>query len=242
MVDLRLYALVDPVTSGGFALDELARRVAGGGATLVQLRDKEGSTRRLVEEARAIKQALRASGVPLLINDRVDVALAAAADGVHIGQDDMAVDDARRLLGPRAIIGLSLKTVEHAKAAPLERLDYVAIGGVFTTTSKSNTAAPIGPDGLRTVVAAVRARDPKRPIAAIAGIDRTNAGDVIAAGADGIAVISALSTASDPAAAARALRAVVDQALARRGAALRLPSRSPSRAPTRAAAPASRPT
>jgi thiamine-phosphate pyrophosphorylase len=219
MVDLRLYALVDPATSGGFALDDLARRVAGGGATLVQLRDKEGSTRRLVEEARAIKQALHGTGVPLLINDRVDVALAAAADGVHIGQGDMAVEDARRLLGPRAVIGLSLKTVEHAKAAPVDRLDYVAIGGVFATTSKDNTAAPIGPQGLRTVAAAVRARAPKLPIVAIAGIDRTNAADVIAAGADGVAVISALSAAADPAAAARALRAVVDQALVRRGSA-----------------------
>jgi thiamine-phosphate pyrophosphorylase len=219
MVDLRLYALVDPATSGGFALDDLARRVAGGGATLVQLRDKASSTRQLVEEARAIRQALRGSGVPLLINDRVDVALAAEADGVHVGQDDMAAEDARRLLGPRAIIGLSLKTVQQAEAAPLDRLDYVAIGGVFATTSKSNTARPIGPDGLRTVVAAVRARAPKLPIAAIAGIDRTNAAAVIGAGADGVAVISALSAASDPAAAARELRAVVDQALARRGAA-----------------------
>src|SRR6266849_5478962 len=99
MVDLRLYALVDPERANGFALDDLAARVAAGGATLVQLRDKHGSTRRLVEEARAVKKALRASGVSLLINDRVDVALAAEADGVHVGQDDMAVKDARRLLG-----------------------------------------------------------------------------------------------------------------------------------------------
>src|ERR687888_650632 len=104
MLDLRLYALVDPERANGRALDDIAGAVAAGGATLVQLRDKDGSTRRLVAEARAIKAALRPSGVPLVINDRVDVALAASADGVHVGQADMAVDDARRLLGRQAII------------------------------------------------------------------------------------------------------------------------------------------
>jgi thiamine-phosphate pyrophosphorylase len=217
MLDLRLYALVDPERANGRTLDDVARRVAAGGATLVQLRDKTGDTRRVVDAARAVKEALPA-GVPLLINDRVDVALAAAADGVHVGQDDMAVDDARRLLGPKAIIGLSLKTMAHVRAAPLDLLDYVAIGGVFATTSKDNVAAPIGTKGLRELAAAVRARAPAIPIVAIAGIDSRNAADVIAAGADGVAVISALSMTRDPTAAARDLRAVVDNALARRGA------------------------
>jgi thiamine-phosphate pyrophosphorylase len=217
MVDVRLYALVDPETSGGFALDDLARRVVRGGATLVQLRDKLGSTRRQVDEARAIRQALRGSGVPLLINDRVDVALAAEGDGVHIGQDDMAAADARRLLGPRAIIGLSIKSVQQAEAAPLEILNYVAIGGVFVTTSKNNPDRPVGTDGLHTIAGVIRHRAPAMPIAAIAGIDRHNADAVIAAGADGISVISALSRASDPAEAARDLRTIVDESLARRG-------------------------
>src|SRR5262245_2909387 len=131
MLDLRLYALVDPERADGRALADLAARVTAGGATLVQLRDKAGSTRRLVDEARAVKAALRRSGVPLLVNDRVDVALAAEADGVHVGQDDMAVADARRLLGAKAIIGLSLKTPRQAQEAPIDLLDYVAIGGVF---------------------------------------------------------------------------------------------------------------
>ena len=220
MLDLRLYALVDPERANGRALDELARRVVAGGATLVQLRDKHGATRRLVEEARAIKQALAASGVPLLVNDRVDVALAAGADGVHVGQDDMVVADARRLLGERAIIGLSVKTSAQAREAPVDLLDYVAIGGVFATTSKDNPDAPVGADGLRAIADIVRSRAAKKmPIAAIAGIDHRNAGDVIAAGADGVAVISALSMTADPTAAARALRAVVDRALtARTGA------------------------
>src|SRR6185436_11594762 len=104
-LDLRLYALVDPEHSGGHGLAELAWLVAAGGATLVQLRDKHGSTRTMVEEARAIRENLAPMRVPLLINDRVDVALAAGADGVHVGQSDMAVADARRLLGPDSIIG-----------------------------------------------------------------------------------------------------------------------------------------
>ena len=215
-VDLRLYALVDPAVAGGRTLTDLAGRIAGS-ATLVQLRDKHSSTRAMIEEARALRGVLEPAGVPLLINDRVDVALAAEADGVHIGQDDIAAADARLLLGRMAIIGLSVKTVQQAEAAPLELLDYVAVGGVYATTSKGNTKAPIGIAGLREIVRTVRARDPDFPICAIAGINAGNAAAVIAAGADGVAVISALSLAPDPADAARALRAVVDVALAKRG-------------------------
>jgi thiamine-phosphate pyrophosphorylase len=218
MVDLRLYALLDPDRAGGHDLAALGREVVAGGATLVQLRDKHGSTRRLIEETRAIKAALAASGVPVLVNDRVDVALAAGADGVHVGQDDMPAADARRLLGPSAVIGVSVKTVAEAQAAPLAALDYVCVGGVFATTSKDNTAAPIGISGLKNLLAALRARRPDFPVGAIAGIDETNAGEVVAAGADGVAVISAMSLAPDPAAAARRLRGIVDHALRTRGA------------------------
>jgi thiamine-phosphate pyrophosphorylase len=214
-VDLRLYALIDPAVSGGRTPIDLARRIAGS-ATLVQLRDKHGSTRAMSRK-RALRAVLEPNNIPLLVNDRVDVALAAEADGVHIGQNDMAPDDARLLLGRAAIIGLSIKTVEQAKVAPLDLLDYVAIGGVYGTTSKDNTEAPIGIDGLRTIVQAIRARDPRYPICAIAGINSGNAAEVIAAGADGVAVISALSLAPDPAAAAQNLRASVDSGLARRG-------------------------
>ena len=215
-VDLRLYALLDPEHSGGRELAELARLVALGGATLVQLRDKRGETRRMVERARAIKAELVPFGIPLLVNDRVDVALAADADGVHVGQDDMAVADARRLLGRDAIIGLSIKTMGEADAAQLELLDYAGVGGVFATGSKDNPGAPIGTDGLARIAAYIRRRAPKFPLCASAGIDAGNGGAAIAAGADGVAVISALSLASDPQAAARALRSAVDQALAQR--------------------------
>jgi thiamine-phosphate pyrophosphorylase len=215
-VDLRLYAVIDPAVSGGRTLTDLAGRIAGS-ATLVQLRDKHSSTRAMVEEARALRGVLEPAGVPLLINDRVDVALAAEADGVHIGQDDISAADARLLLGRMAIIGLSIKTVAQAEAAPLDMLDYLAIGGVYGTTSKDNTATPIGIAGLHAVVQAVRARKPGFPICAIAGINASNAAEVIAAGADGVAVISALSLSLDPGKAARDLRAVVDDALAQRG-------------------------
>ncbi len=218
MVDLRLYALLDPERAGGHDLAELGKQVVAGGATLVQLRDKHGSTRRLIEEARAIKAALAPTRVPVLVNDRVDVALAAGADGVHVGQDDMAAADARRLLGASAVIGLSIKTMAEAEAAPLEMLDYVCVGGVFVTTSKDNVATPIGVAGLKTILARLRARAPDFPMGAIAGIDETNAGEVVAAGADGIAVISALSLAPDPADAARRLRGIVDRSLTARGA------------------------
>ena len=215
-IDLRLYALVDPAVAGGRTLIDLAARIAAS-ATLVQLRDKNGSTRAMVDEARALRAVLEPKGIPLLINDRVDVALAAEADGVHIGQDDMAPADARLLLGRNAIIGLSVKTIEQARAAPLDQLDYVAIGGVYGTTSKDNSATPIGIAGLRAIVQAIHVRDPNYPVCAIAGINAGNAGDVVAAGADGVAVISALSLARDPGRAAQELRAVVDNALERRG-------------------------
>jgi thiamine-phosphate pyrophosphorylase len=215
-LDLRLYALVDPAVAGGRALTDLAALI-GASATLVQLRDKHSGTRAMVEEARTLRAVLEPVGVPLLINDRIDVALAAEADGVHIGQDDMSPADARLLLGRTAIIGLSLSTVQHAREAPLDLIDYVGIGAVYPTGSKDDASTPIGVAGLREIVQVVRARNPAFPICGISGINSSNAAEVIGAGADGVAVISALSRAADPAQAARDLRAVVDAALQRRG-------------------------
>lgn len=218
-VDLRLYALIDPNRANGRDLASLTGLVADGGATLIQLRDKTGSTRQLIEEARAMGDTLAGTKIPLLINDRVDVALAAEADGVHIGWDDISAADARLLLGRTAIIGLSIKTLQQAQDAPLQHLDYVCIGGVYETMSKDNPEPPIGAEGLRTIAAAIRKRAPLMPVGAIAGIDESNAAATIAAGADGVAIISALSMTDDPKAAARNMRAVIDTALARRGAA-----------------------
>lgn len=212
-LDLRLYAIVDPENAGGHDLVDLARAVAAGGATLVQLRDKVHDTARVIEEARALKAALAPFNVPLIVNDRVDVALAAQADGVHLGQDDMMVVEARDRLGPVPFIGLSVRTVEQAAAAPLALLDYAGIGGVYATASKTGAKPPIGIDGLRQVVQAFRHRIGNFPACGIAGITADNAEPVIAAGADGVCVISALSHGPDPERAARSLRGVVDAAL-----------------------------
>jgi thiamine-phosphate pyrophosphorylase len=213
-IDLRLYALIDPEHAGGHEPAELARLVAQGGATLVQLRDKRSGTRRMIELARAVRAALAPFAVPLLVNDRVDVALASGAAGVHVGQEDMAVEDARALLGPKALIGLSIKTEPEAASAPVDLIDYAGIGGVYATASKDNPQPPIGPAGLARLAAALRARRRDLAMCAIAGITAENAREAIAAGADGVAVISALSLAGDPQAAARALRQTVDAALA----------------------------
>jgi thiamine-phosphate pyrophosphorylase len=210
-LDLRVYAIVDPEHAGGRPLPELARMLAGGGATLIQLRDKVSDTEAMIALARAIKAALPPD-VPLIVNDRVDVAQAAGADGVHLGQQDMGVTEARRLLGPLPFIGLSVKTVEQAQNAPLGVIDYAGIGGVFGTTSKNNPEPPIGTDGLRRIVDVFWRRIGNFPTCGIAGINATNAAEVIAAGADGVSVISALSLAPDPVAATRELRAIVDAA------------------------------
>jgi len=216
-LDLRLNAIIDPERAGGRDPIELARVLAAGGATFVQLRDKKNDTRVMVDLARAIKAALAPFAIPFVVNDRVDVALAVGAHGVHVGPDDMAPEDARALLGPEAIVGVSIKSVDAARGAPLECVDYAGVGGVYATLSKQQKSAPIGLEGLARISGALRARAPDLPIVGIAGIDAGNAAAVIAAGADGIAVISALSLAPDPQRAARALRQIVDGMRAKRG-------------------------
>ena len=217
--DISLYVLVDPAVAGEKPLDALAVAAAKGGATLVQLRDKTGTTRRLVEEAVAIRRALRGTGVPLIVNDRADVALVADAEGLHVGRDDLDPATARRLLGPRAIIGASIRSEADIAKLPIGAVDYACIGGVFATTSKDNPDPPIGLDGFRRLHGILRARAPALPIGAIAGITAENAASVIGAGAEGIAVISAVIAAPDAAVAARQLRVLVETARAKTGAA-----------------------
>jgi thiamine-phosphate pyrophosphorylase len=218
-VDLTLYVLVDPARAHGRSLAEVAAAAARGGATLIQLRDKSGETRTLVEEATVIKRSLAGSGVPILVNDRVDVVLAAGADGVHLGRDDLDPITARRLLGPRAIIGATVRADADVAALAPGAIDYVCIGGVFATTSKDNPDPPIGVHGLAHLARLVRERMPWMPVGAIAGIDEGNAGEVMRAGADGVAVVSAVTAAGDPESAARRLRAIVDGARSKRGVA-----------------------
>jgi thiamine-phosphate pyrophosphorylase len=212
-VDLRLYAIVDTDNLGAENLAAFAGAAARNGATVIQYRDKHSATRLLVERAHAIHAALAGTGVPLLVNDRVDVALAAGAEGVHVGRDDMAAADARRLLGPGAIIGLTVKDEADARAAIGAPIDYACIGGVFATLSKDNPDAPVGLDGFRLLAGLIRAERPDLPVGAIAGMTLKTATETIRAGADGIAAIGALFKAGDVSQAVRAMRTGIDRAL-----------------------------
>ncbi|MEE8274121.1 MAG: thiamine phosphate synthase [Alphaproteobacteria bacterium] len=207
-LDLTLYLVVDPRLCGGRAPLDVVEAAVAGGATIVQLRDNDSTTRRQIDEACRLKAWLEPRGVPLLINDRVDVALAAQADGVHLGQDDMAPADARRLLGPDAVVGLTVRALAQAREVPASVVDYVSIGGVFPTASKDNPDPPIGLKGLRRLAAEV-----ELPRVAISGIGTANAAEVISAGVDGVAVISAVCAAPDARAAAADLKAIVERAL-----------------------------
>jgi thiamine-phosphate pyrophosphorylase len=208
-VDITLYGIVDPARCAGRPADMVAQHAMAGGASAIQYRDKTSSTRAMVEHARDLKAALWGSPVPLIINDRVDVAQAVDAEGVHLGQDDMHPEDARAILGDHAMIGMSVKTPEDAGTAPLACVDYVFIGGVFDTASKDNPAS-IGVDGWTELAAIIRARKPGLPVGAIAGINESNVAGVIAAGADGVAVISAICMAQDVEDEARCLRQLID--------------------------------
>lgn len=206
--DISLYAIIDPRRTRGRDLGELVRAAARGGATIFQYRDKEADTRTLVENARMLVAALEPFGVPLLVNDRVDVALAAGAQGVHVGQTDMTPADVRSLIRGDMIVGLTIKNAEQARSAPIDLIDYACIGGVYDTLSKDNPSA-IGIDGWQAAAAPLRERKPDLPIGAIAGIDSANAGGILKAGADGIAVISSIFMADDVEAAAAELAAII---------------------------------
>jgi thiamine-phosphate pyrophosphorylase len=206
-LDPTLYLVTDPHLGGGRALLEIVAAAVAGGVTLVQLRDKEAEGRALLEQARALKAVLDPAGVPLLINDRIDIALAAGAAGCHVGQTDLPAEEARALLGPDAILGTSLDAVEQARAVDPKHLDYVAYGPFATTATKADAGPPIGASGF----AAVRALTPL-PLVAIGGIGKENAGAAIVAGADGVAVVSAIMAAPDPEAASRRLRRAIEAA------------------------------
>lgn len=212
-VDYRLNALVDASLADIAPLAELAAVAARHGATIIQYRDKAASTRQMIEQATLIAEALRGTGVPLVVNDRVDVALASGADGVHLGADDMDAEMARRLLGPSAIIGLTVKNQTDAMRVAQAPADYACIGGVFETISKVNPDAPVGIDGLRQLRAFLRQARPDMPVGAIAGIRLDRIEPVIAAGADGVAVISALFRSVNIATAATEFRRHIDAAL-----------------------------
>ena len=182
----KLYAITDTQLSN-YTHAEIVQRLLAGGARLIQLRDKEASAKELLDAARECLPLTRAAGAKLIINDRVDVALTADADGVHLGQDDLSVEEAREILEAGKIIGLSTHSLEQFQAGLRTSADYLAVGPIYTTTTKANPAAVVG---LELLAAARSVTD--RPIVAIGGITVERAPEVMAAGADSVAVISAL--------------------------------------------------
>lgn len=200
---LRLHLVTDAVQCGERGLLAVVQSAVRGGVTCVQLREKSLDTRVFVERARALKALLSPLRVPLLVNDRVDVALAAGADGVHVGQSDMAPQDVRRLM-PGALIGLSIESWQQMHEAERAPVDYYGISPVFATSSKADAAPALGLAGLQQL-----RRMTARPLVAIGGIQVGNVAAVMAAGADGVAVVSALCAADDPARAAQALLAAM---------------------------------
>lgn len=209
---LRLYLVTDRELAGGRPLAEVVRRALRGGVTAVQVREKALGARRFLEEVRELQAVLAGTGVPLVVNDRVDVALAARADGVHVGQDDLPAAEARRLVGPALLLGVSVATADEARKALSEGADYVSVSPVFLTPTKPDAELAVGLEG----VASVRAAAGDAPVLAIGGLDAGNARAVVAAGSDGVAVVSALMSAPDPEAAAADLRREVDTGLALR--------------------------
>lgn len=199
-LDLATYLITDRELCGPRGVTAVVQAAIAGGVSIVQLRDPEAKTGRLVDEARALLRLLRPAGIPLIVNDRVDVALAADADGVHVGQLDMPVADARKLLGPNRILGLSISSLAELERAQLDGVDYLGVGPIFATQTKPDAAPPIGLAELAQIVARTRL-----PVAAIGGVHLANAAQVIEAGAVGVAVVSAICAAPDPAAATREL-------------------------------------
>ena len=205
--DPTLYLVTDPQITGRRNVIDVVGAAVRGGVTLVQLRDKEAGGRALLEAARALKALLDPLGIPLIVNDRVDIALAAGAAGCHVGQSDLPAEAARAQLGAERILGLSIDQVEQAQALGSRDVDYVAYGTFAATTTKPDAGTPVGAAGL----SAVRALT-ALPLIAIGGIHAGNVADAVRAGADGIAVVSAIMAAPDPAAASRELRTRIEAA------------------------------
>lgn len=199
--DYSLYLVTDRSLSLGRPNTAIVEQAVAGGVTCVQLREKDCSTREFIKEGRALQQLLRPLGIPLIINDRLDVALAVGAQGVHLGQDDMLIADARCILGPDVIIGISVESVTDARDAAVAGADYLGISPVFSTPTKTDTAPPLGLEGVRLI-----RQEVDLPLVAIGGINKTNCGAVINAGADGLAVVSALVSSPSPKDAALQLR------------------------------------
>ena len=206
-----IYLVTDTAACLGKPLNTVVADAVRAGAACVQLREKQASTRVFLEKAQELKAVLKPSGIPLIINDRVDIALAAGAAGVHLGQSDMPCDHARDILGPGAIVGLSVETWKDVEAAEKLDVDYLGVSPVFPTPTKTDTREPWGLDGLHRISTYSR-----HLLVAIGGIDHSNAATVLSAGAHGLAVVSAICSAENVFAATRGLVRIYDQVRAKK--------------------------
>jgi thiamine-phosphate pyrophosphorylase len=206
-IDYSLYLVTDRELARGRSTVEVVKAAVSGGVTCIQLREKDCSTLEFIEQARAIKNFLEEREVPLIINDRLDVALAVGADGVHLGQKDMPLEMARKIAGSSMLIGISAESVQDAVEAENGGADYLGVSPIYATPTKTDTAPPLGIQGLREIKNRV-----KIPLVGIGGLNNSNAAEVIRNGADGVAVVSAIMAAEDPETAAMNLKQMINEA------------------------------
>lgn len=206
-IDYSLCLITDRPLCLGRDLFAVVEAAVAGGVTMVQLREKECSSREFVQLAKELKKRLDESNTPLIINDRLDIALLVQAHGIHVGQQDLPVQDIRSLTPPGFIIGLTTNNLDQVKQAQDQSADYLGVGPIYGTQSKKNPAPTLGIQGLQIIRA-----NTDKPLVAIGGITPANAAPVIAAGANGLAVISALCSAPDPKQAAKKLKTEIDLA------------------------------
>lgn len=204
--DLSLYLVTDRSLSLGRSLVEVVEEAVKGGVTMVQLREKDCSSLEFYQEATALKRLLKSYKIPLIINDRLDIALACDAEGLHIGQSDLPFSIARQLLGENKIIGLSVECLKDAQEANKLDVDYIGISPVFSTPTKTDTAMAVGIEGVRKITL-----QSVHPAVGIGGINKNNAEDIIKAGAEGISVVSAIMSAHEPSRSAQELLTIVKQ-------------------------------
>ena len=208
-IDPSLYLVVNPEQCQFQSPIDIARKAVAGGVSTVQIRTKVMCDQSYTELAAQVDQALRPLHVPVFVNDRLEVAIAAGINCIHLGQDDASVYQARQALGPNAQIGLTVRSMEEAENAPTQELSYLSVGGVFATRSKANPDSPIGLTKLKEIVRHLRSRGASCPIIAISGINQTNLESVLSTEVDGVAVVSAICESDSPEAVARELRHMI---------------------------------
>ena len=205
--DLSLYLVTDRDLSMGRSLEEIVEEAVKGGITMLQLREKNTSTADFYKIACSLKNLLKGHNIPLIINDRLDIAIASDADGLHIGQSDMPYSVVRKILGKDKIIGLSVETIEQARKANELDVDYIGLSPVFSTNTKTDINTPLELEGIREIASFT-----KHKTVAIGGINTQNTGDIIKNGADGIAVVSAIISQENPRMAAAELKKIIKEA------------------------------